>query len=125
MPTSADAQFAAVYSMDESFFGSSVELRRGALVTPNVTAVVEEIDNEITDDMTLHQVVVRSRDYLIRAADYIFAGQVMTPEKGDRFVETIGGNQVTFEAMPIGHLPAVERENEDGVRWRIRTKEVD
>lgn len=124
MTSTADGFFDDVDTIDEAFFGDTVEVRRGGMSTTGVVAIAEDVNNEFIDDRTLTQAIIRSRDYVVTATNYKIGGQVVDPKPGDQIIETINGVATTFEAMPIGKLPAVEREFEDGKRWRIRTKEI-
>jgi len=123
MTSQADTDFAAaVNEQDADFFGSAVVVHRGGL-TASVTAIAEEEDNEVHDDQGM-LTIVRSRNYVIAASEYRFGGQVVEPRSSDRFVETVNGESRTYEAMPIGSLPAFQDSDGDGVRWLVRTKRV-
>lgn len=119
-----------VYPNDTDFFGKTISLRRDGVVTADVEAIIEITDNEVVDQETGVLTVVRSRDYIVYKDAYAFSGTAVTPRKGDIVLETIGVAARVFECLPFSVagssklLPAYEEEDADGIRWRVRTKEV-
>jgi len=64
------------------------------------------------------------RDYLIPVASYVLDGSVVEPMVGDRFIESIGGSDLTFEIMPITGEPAWRHSDPTRTRYRIHVKRI-
>jgi hypothetical protein len=119
-----------VYTNDTDFFGKTVSLRRDGVLTEDIAAIIEITDNEVVDQETGVLTTVRSRDYIIYKDAYAINGAAVTPRKGDIILETVGAAERLFEVLPFSMsgssklLPQHEEEDADGIRWRIRTKEI-
>lgn len=62
------------------------------------------------------------RDFLIQAADLVLGSTAVTPERGDRVLETVGVNTSTFEVMAYGGEPPWRFSDPFGKLLRIHTK---
>lgn len=119
-----------VYPNDTDFFGKTVSLRRTILTTTGIAAILEITDNEVVDQETGVLTTVRSRDYVIYKDAYVIGGVAVTPRRGDVVLETVGAVERLFEVLPFSTsgssklLSEYEEEDADGIRWRIRTKEI-
>jgi hypothetical protein len=68
---------------------------------------------------------VVSRDYLIRAADLILAGNVIEPERGDKITEVLpDGTTIVCEVLIHGNEPAWRWADNYKISLRIHTKET-
>lgn len=131
MVSQADSLFSELYAIEEGFFAITVTLKRGNLTTASVPAIVQITDNQIIDPETGFRIIITTRDYVIAKADYVLGGSAVTPQRNDYIVETINSVERSFEVKPYSipasskTLPEYEDEHGDGVRWLIRTKEVE
>ena len=111
----ADAQFAEAFGGDVTF------VRGGSEITVTATAALQ--DYEATDTRGAVE-TVRSRDYVIEAADLAIAGSPIEPRSGDRIKETIAGTVEVFQAMPLGNRPVAEHTDASHTAWLIHTKHI-
>ncbi len=65
-----------------------------------------------------------SRDYMIPVASLVIDGSAIEPEKGDRIVETVGGQVKTYEVLGQSGVPPAELDRYR-LQWRVHTKEID
>jgi len=65
-----------------------------------------------------------SRDFLIQAADLVFDGQAVLPERGDRIRETQDGKTFVYEVMAPGQEPHYRFSDVYRRTLRIHTKQV-
>jgi uncharacterized protein YbaA (DUF1428 family) len=125
MPSTADNYFAnVVNAQDKAFFGTIVAIRRGVFRETGVQAIVEIMQNDVEEQDTGIRTVVQSRDYVFDKAEYVVNDIAVEPRRGDQIEEELDGVTRLFEAVPIGDLPDHQDEDADGLRWRIRTREV-
>lgn len=101
----------------------TVAYHRGSSSIAEVTATVSLHEYEVLNTDGI-MVLIKSRDYLVHAADLVLSGSTITPRSGDRIVETIGGVSQTFEIMPLGAQNEYEPLDTDGVLLKIHTKRV-
>lgn len=99
----------------------SVTLRRTGETDVTVSATPGrtplEVDNG--DGTSLR---FESRDYLIEAADYAFAGTVTEPAEGDLILETISGVTRTYAVLPIPGESCWRYCDQNRVLIRVHTK---
>lgn len=130
----ADDAYYEIFTADEEVFGKTVSISRGPYTTSNVTAVVEEhVDSfaeyhpryrkEQEESVGLEN-VIQQRDYIIRKSNYRINSQTVSPAHGDIIIEVVNGTTRHFVCTPINEMEAYVDDDADGVRWRIRTKEV-
>lgn len=130
MTSQADELFAGLYPLEDSFFGVEVSIRRGNYITSGVPAIACVTDNQIIDENTGVASLYRTRDYTIAKSEYKINEIVVNPEQFDIIIETIDEERA-FQVLPVQIpssskvLPAFEDEHHDGVRWYIRTKEIE
>lgn len=67
---------------------------------------------------------IESRDFLIRAADLVLAGNVTLPQPGDRIIETDAIATYTYEVMAPGSEPPWRYSDMNRATLRIHTKHV-
>ncbi len=67
---------------------------------------------------------IESRDFLIRAADLVLAGDTTLPKPGDRIVETDSISTYTYEVMAPGSEPPWRYSDSNRATLRIHTKHV-
>ena len=113
-----------VNDIDDAFFGTTISIRRQDDVQAGVVAIVEMMDNEVLDQSTGLRTIVQSRDYIIHKSAYQIVDCVTGPLRGDQFEEVLGSETRLFEVVPIADLPPYADEDADGIRWRIKTREV-
>lgn len=103
--------------------GTSITYRRGTL-SASLTATkgrseFAELDNNG------HLVRTESRDWLMEADDIVLGGRAVLPQRGDRIEETAGGTKHVYELMQFGDEPPWKYSDEERVRIRVHTREVD
>lgn len=64
------------------------------------------------------------RDFLIDPSDLIISGSVITPERGDTILETVGTKVYTYEVNAPGGEPAWRWSDPHRSLYRIHTKEI-
>jgi len=67
---------------------------------------------------------IEPRDFLIRTADLILAGDVTLPQPGDRIIETDAIATYTYEVMAPGAEPPWRYSDVNRLTLRIHTKHV-
>lgn len=75
-------------------------------------------------DVSGAAVVWGDRDYLIPVADLVIGGIAVTPKRGDRVEETIGGVVVTFEVVTPPNEPEWRYSDQGRAVYRVHTKKV-
>jgi hypothetical protein len=90
----------------------------------NLPATIGKTTFEVDDG---YGVLVRheSRDFLVLAADLVFDGTPMLPERGDRIRETQAGQVFTYEVTAPGKEPCWRYSDAYRKTLRIHTKQVD
>lgn len=76
------------------------------------------------DTVEQGNVLVRSVDFLIDVRRYEFAGQLVTPEEGDRVLVQRPQSIETYECLPFGAEPAWRFSDSFQQQYRIHTKRV-
>lgn len=101
----------------------AVTYHRGA-ASVELAATVGRTEYDVD---TGHGIVERyeSRDYLLRTADLVLAGQSTTPQAGDRIEEVIGGETVIYGVMAPANEPLWAYSDPGRLTMRIHTKQVD
>ncbi|MBU6387846.1 MAG: hypothetical protein KGS49_18015 [Planctomycetes bacterium] len=64
------------------------------------------------------------RDFLINPADLVLAGSLITPERGDTILETVGTKVYSYEVNAPGGEPAWRWSDPHRSLYRIHTKEI-
>lgn len=88
--------------------------------TVTVLATVGRTDADVSDGATI--TALRSRDYLIAAADLELDGEAITPQAGDQVRETIGGDVQTFEVQLVAGSPCWEYSDPNRTVFRVHTR---
>lgn len=65
----------------------------------------------------------QSRDFTFAKEALVLDGSVVRPRGGDRIILTENGQEVIYEILPIGKIPAIEEEP-GGMRWKVHTKRI-
>jgi len=65
---------------------------------------------------------VESRDYLVKAADLVFDGAPVTPQRGDEIRETAGAKVLVYEVLAPAGEPVFRSSDPYGNDLRIHTK---
>ena len=65
-----------------------------------------------------------ARDFIITAADLVLGGAVVTPERGDRIKETVGGETLVYEVVGPGQEPCWRWSALYRLAIRVHTKQV-
>jgi len=88
-----------------------------------IAATVGRTEFEQVDE---HGVVhkIESRDFLVRTADLVLAGERTLPETGDRVCETDGDQTFVYEVMAPGSEPPFRYSDPYRTALRIHTKHV-
>ena len=97
---------------------------RGATESEPITGVPTQHQYEVVDGETGLPTSVISYDWTFTAADLVVAGSPMKPRSGDRVKETLNGEPIEFEVLPIGKLPCSEWLDTSGVLLLVHTKKV-
>jgi hypothetical protein len=96
-----------------------VYLRAGASVEVQATIGRTVFDQQ--DQLgVLHR--TESRDYLIRAADLVLAGESVQPKAGDRVRESAGTGALLYEVMAPEGEPPFRYSDPERITLRIHTK---
>ena len=118
-------QEAAVWLGDrlKESVGRQVTYARGAQESDLITGTVSQHQYEVVENdgsITL----VTSYDWTFRASDLVIAGSPIKPRSGDRIKETLNGDAIEFEVLPIGKLPCSEWLDTSGILLLVHTKKV-
>jgi hypothetical protein len=102
----------------------AITYRRGARqVSITATPASTELEVVANDGTATRR---RVRDYKIDVADLVFDGEQLEPRSGDVIVETIAGDDVTFEVFePAEGESSWRFADSDRTRARIHTREVE
>jgi hypothetical protein len=95
--------FAAALDSIRALSSVTVEIRRGnqsTLVQATIGSTMFRVD---TDEQA--NVVIRSVDFMIKAADYKFGGVKTKPRQSDGVVLTLAGERQTHELLRYGGEP--------------------
>ena len=87
-----------------------------------ISATVGQTTFEVEREFGVER--VESRDFLIRSADLVLAGQPTEPQRGDRIKETLGGTLAVFEVMAPGNEPPWRYSDPGRKTLRVHTKQV-
>lgn len=101
-------------------FGVSVVLRRKGESSAAFTATWQDQNYETYDADGQLMTTVQSRDFDFAVTSPLINGATVVPRAGDRLV--VEGSE-TFEIVPIGTKPAVEKLPGD-YRYLVHTKKV-
>lgn len=118
-----DADFSAASELFAEAFGTTVTVSRGPLSTASVECEAYQNDYTVEEAEGLIT-IVSIRDYVFRVDAYLIAGRVVAPQRGDRFTETIAGEQYIFEAYPLPGMPVSQWTDTDGGSWLVHAKKV-
>src|SRR5262245_36281242 len=103
--------------------GRQVTYARGGQESEPITGTVAKHEYEVVENdgsVTL----VLAYDWTFTAADLVIAGSPVKPRSGDRIKETLNGEPIEFEVLPIGKLPYSEWLDTSGVLLLVHTKKV-
>lgn len=92
--------------------------------TSQIPATIEEHDVELVgNDGAVTR--ARYRDYVFARSDIIANADLssITPSRGDRIQETVGGVLLRFEVCDLPGRPCFEFEGLDGERVRVHTRQ--
>ncbi len=100
----------------------AVTYRRGA-TSVELAATVGRTEYDVD---TGHGIVERyeSRDYLLRTADLVLAGESTTPEAGDRIEEVIADQTVVYGVMAPAGEPVWAYSDPGRLTMRVHTKQI-
>jgi len=96
-----------------------VYLRGGASVGLDAT-VGRTVFDQQDQFGVLHR--TESRDYLLRAADLVLAGEQALPKAGDRVREPAGTGALLYEVMAPGSEPPFRFSDPERITLRVHTK---
>jgi hypothetical protein len=65
------------------------------------------------------------RDFIVAAADLILAGDLATPQRGDRIRQRLGEADAIFEVMAPSGAPPYKTCDAGGLMLRVHTKRVE
>ena len=103
--------------------GRQVTYARGVQQSNPITGTVAKHEYEVVENdgsVTL----VLAYDWTFTAGDLVIAGSTVKPRSGDRIKETLNGEAIEFEVLPIGKLPCSEWLDTSGVLLLVHTKKV-
>ena len=103
--------------------GRQVIYARGAQSSDPITGTVVQQQYEVIENdgsVTL----VMAYDWTFTAADLAIGGSPIKPRSGDRIAETLNGDAIEFEVLPIGKLPCSEWLDTSGILLLVHTKKV-
>jgi len=95
--------------------------------SPDTVCVLATIGTTVfqIDDGAGALLRIESRDYLIRAADLVLAGNAILPKRGDRIRETSGNQVIVYEVVGPSDEPCWRWSDAYRQTLRIHTKQVD
>lgn len=106
----------------ETAAGLAVTYQRGPL-SVSVTSVPSWEDQKVIDSDGI-STVIRYRVYRFIATDLVLAGSVIVPREGDRIVETIGGEECTFEIVAPKQNAAARKTDQSGISTTVIAQRV-
>ena len=122
MTSSFDNAISGALETLRSSCGQAVTFRRGRS-SAELTAVVGK--TAVSQDDGRGLVVERSiRDFLIRTSDLRLEGVAVTPERGDKIIQTLGGVAYEWEVNGPGGEKPSRWVDDAGHTTRIHTKLV-
>ena len=103
--------------------GRQVTYARGAQESDPITGTVAQHQYEVVENDGSVTTVL-AYDWSFTAADLVIAGSPIKPRSGDRIKETLNGDAIEFEVLPIGKLPCSEWLDTSGILLLVHTKKV-
>ena len=103
--------------------GRQVTYARGAGEGEPITGTVVQHQHEVVENdgsITL----ILAYDWTFTASDLVVAGSPIKPRSGDRIKETLNGEAIEFEVLPIGKMPCSEWLDTSGILLLVHTKKV-
>jgi len=120
MPSLFDQAFeVAAAPAYDSWFGESVQLRRGPATSDAFTAYWSRQSVQAFDEKFGIPIEFKFRVYRFLATNAVIEGVTVTPRAGDIIVA--GSDE--YKILPQGELPAVE-EVPGAYRWLVRTNKL-
>ena len=110
-------------SQMKQFAGHEVTYTRGS-DSITILATVGTSTHQTIDGKNGSLIKIKSRDFIVTAADLDFGSGPFKPERDDEITETIDGVEYRFRVMPFGQDPCYRFSDNHGVRFRIHTKGV-
>lgn len=105
----------------QDYFGVTVCIARGALVSAEFTARRQKVDNiAIGQDVGI-KFNSETWDFVIPASGVEFGGEVYKPKQGDRIIE---GEDV-YEILPLDEFILPVQNQPGGYEYIVHTKKVD
>jgi hypothetical protein len=117
------ASFLATKLQSATVAGRTVTYRRGQLESGAIQAWVSDHDYPITDEQGFVTKVI-AFDWNFKTADLLIRGEAITPQSGDLITETLNGETVTYEVMPIPTGPEKDEPDTASVITRVHTKRI-
>ncbi len=118
MPGLFDADFAAADDLHKEAFGTTLEIKRGGISLGTVTATPAVVTYEVVQqDGSVTQ--FHAVDWTVKTADL-----PQPLRAGDRLQDTVGGQPVEYEVLPIGKLPPVQWLDTANILQLVHTKKV-
>lgn len=112
----------AATPLNDEFFGTSVIYLRKTEQSLPITAIGQTTSYSLTDSEGTVRIIA-GRDYTLAVSTLIVNGLLVTPVKGDRIRETIGGSEHIYELLALDNKPAAEL-LPGGFRWLLHMKRV-
>ena len=118
-------QDAAVWLGDrlKESVGRQVTYARGVQESDPITGTVVQHQYEVIENDS-SVTLLMAYDWTFSAADLVIAGSPIKPRPGDRIKETLNGEPIEFEVLPIGKLPCSEWLDTSGVLLLVHSKKV-
>ena len=118
-------QDAAVWLGDrlKESVGRQVTYARGAQESDPITGTVVQHQYEVVENDSSITLII-AYDWTFSAADLVVAGSPIKPRPGDRIKESLNGEAIEFEVLPIGKLPCSEWLDTSGILLLVHTKKV-
>lgn len=85
--------------------------------TPGRTPYTVELEGGIAQQ-------IESADWIIDAADLVLGGEQTEPQRGDRVIDTLNGQQLTYEVLAPGNEPVFVYDRYRR-RLRVHSKLID
>lgn len=115
-----------------AWLGSKLQTAGGRLITyqragtssGTISGVCSKVEYDVLDQNEGVITTVAFDDWMFTASELKISGTVITPRIGDQISETLNGNTITYEVLPIDKRPCFEFADSSGILLTVHTKRV-
>jgi len=102
--------------------GEVVHLKRGAQITPVTATRARTEHDRVEEDGSVTRWI--SNDWIVPVSEYVFAGQAVEPEPGDRVIAVENLKHVTYEVVPAQGEHCWDWLNKSHGDYRVFSKRI-